>query len=46
MAIWIIAICAVIWTLRMLLNEALTWVAVRYRYSKPPKWLRVVLGLR
>lgn len=41
--LWIIAVCAVIWTVRMLLNAAVGWLALRYHHythrPAPVRWL-------
>jgi hypothetical protein len=43
MPLWIIAICALIWTARMLLTGVLLWLARRYQHwPTPPLPVRVL----
>ena len=40
--LWIIAVCALLWTLRMVTTEWLGWISNRYAYTSPPAWVTFV----
>jgi hypothetical protein len=45
-ALWIIAVCALVWTVNMLFKGWLAWLVARYRYhpaESRPRWV-VLLG--
>lgn len=48
--LWIIAVCAVVWTVKMVLHEILMWMGRRWPYGGAPKWVkaysRIVSGVR